>query len=412
MFGRVMHLVGGYPLKQRDLRVLYLVVFLSFVSGGLTFPLRLLYAQKHGATAFELGLMAAAFIAAPLISQFPAGALADRVGRVPVLIAAMAAHAVISLLYIVLVTPVEQIGLRVLEGMSVSGIQPAVNAYIADVTPEEHRSEAFSVWNAASNAGFLVGPLIGGVVAQRYSFAVAFGVNVAVEVVAVIIAWIWLREPVVHQHAAHLQRVSLRSLMSFPLICAYVAAINLQAVIGVFSAVWTIWLHDIGASFTYIGLTLTVFALPQIFFSAVAGRAVGRWGRAPVLMVGSVIIGIIYAWYGFTENLALVLVLGTVEGVIFMFIAPAAQSLLADASPLQARGRAQGVAGVIGAAGGAVTAFVSLPAYHAARPLPFVGLSVVMVVCSFVAAAGVIALERGGHLTGKPGPSRAEPESV
>jgi MFS family permease len=411
MVGWFVHLVGGYPLKQRNLRVLYLVVFLTFISSGLTFPLRLLYAQQHGATAFELGLMAAAFIAAPLVSQFPAGMLTDRWGRVPVLVVATAAHAVVSLLYIFLVSPVEQIGLRFAEGMTTSGIQPAVSAYIADVTPEEHRSEAYSVWNAASNAGFLVGPLIGGVVAQRYGFGVAFGMNVAVEVVAVIIAWFWLAEPSIHQRAGTSAIVSFRALLSFPLVGAYVAFFNMQAVIGVFSAVWSIWLNDIGASFTYIGLTLTVFALPQIFFSAVAGRAVGRWGRAPVLVAGSVLIGIIYAWYGFTENLALVLVLGTLEGVIFMFVAPAGQSLLADASPMAARGRAQGVAGVVGAVGGAAAAFASLPAYHAARPLPFVGLGIVMVVTSAMAAAGSIALERQ-EARALAGPSHAEPESA
>jgi MFS family permease len=396
LLGRLAHLVGGYPLRQRDLRLLFTVVFLSYAGSSITFPLRLLYARQHGATPTELGIMAAAFIAAPVVTQFPAGMLVDRWGRVPVLILAVASHAVVSLLYIFLVSPTEQIGLRFLEGVTTSAIQPAVSAYIADVTPEEHRSEAYSVWNAASSAGFLVGPLIGGVIAQEVSFAAAFGVTVGIEVIAVLLAWGRLREPLVHEreHAGSTGSGNWRRLISLPLAGAYIAFFSFQAVIGVFSAVWTIWLSDIGGSYTYIGATLTVFALPQIFLSAVAGRAVGRWGRAPVLIVGGALISGIYAWYGFTTSLWLILVLGIVEGVIFMFVAPAGQSLLADASPADARGRAQGIAGVIGAAGGAIAAFASLPAYHALRPLPFVGLAAIMMVSSCFAAGGALVLAR------------------
>src|SRR5436305_13509148 len=106
MLVRIGHLMGGYPFKQRDLRVLYAILFLSFLGTSITFPLRLLYAQAHGATPTELGLMASAIIAAPLFVQVPMGWLVDRWGRVPMLLTALACHAGVSALYLVLVPPV------------------------------------------------------------------------------------------------------------------------------------------------------------------------------------------------------------------------------------------------------------------------------------------------------------------
>ena len=77
-----------------------------------------------------------------------------------------------------------------------------------------------------------------------------------------------------------------------------------------------------------------------------------------------------------------------------MFQLPVAQGLLADASPPQARGRAQGISGSIGAIGGAAAAFASLPLYHAGRPLPFILAGVAIMAGSGVAAVGAVALVR------------------
>ena len=152
MLARLLHIFGGYAARQRALRLLFLSVFLSFLGTSVVFPLRLLYAQAHGATPAEIGLMAAAFLVAPLVSQLPMGWLVDRWGRVPVLMLGLISHAILSALYIAFNTPVELIALRFVEGISVSAFRPAVNSYIADVTPQEHRAEAYGTFSATLNA--------------------------------------------------------------------------------------------------------------------------------------------------------------------------------------------------------------------------------------------------------------------
>jgi len=404
VFSKIMRMVGGSALGRGDVTLLYAAMFLSFLGTSVVFPLRLLYARAQHATPVELGLMASSFLVAPVVAQLPAGWLVDRWGRVPVLMTGMVAHALISLLYIVLNTPLDLIGLRFIEGVSVAAIRPAVSAYIADVTPEDHRSEAYGVLSATFSGGLLIGPLVGGVIGQYLGFAAAYGVNVAIEVVAVGLIWGRLREPVVQKvevsgtgDLAAGRSVRWRRLLSLPLLGVYLAIFCAQSVMGMMGALWSIWISDLGGSEAYIGATFTVFALPQIFLGAFAGRMSDRLGRALLITVSGVLVSVIYVAYGFVANLGWIMALGVLEGIIFVFGQPAAQGLLADASPPEARGRAQGLSGVFGALGGASFAFASLPLYHVARPLPWILAGVVMTAGSIVAGLGALVYERRRH---------------
>lgn len=84
-------------------------------------------------------------------------------------------------------------------------------------------------------------------------------------------------------------------------------------------------------------------------------------------------------------------------GIVFQ--QPLVQGLLADASPVAARGRVQGVAGAAGAVGGSLAAFASLPLYHETRTLPFFLAAAVMALGAVVAAVGALAFARRRRYT-------------
>jgi MFS family permease len=163
---------------------------------------------------------------------------------------------------------------------------------------------------------------------------------------------------------------------------------------GMLSALWAIWLHDLGGSYTYIGITFTVFALPQILFGALAGRLSDRLGRAPLLLMSGLLIALTYTSYGFVTDLALIIVIGLAEGLFAAFQQPAIQALIAESAPPGARGRVQGVAGASGAVGGAIAAIVSLPLYHGSRPVPFVLAGVIIVLGACASSSGALVLAR------------------
>lgn len=393
-FGKLTRALGGYPLRHRQLRLLYAAVFLSYLGASIIFPLFMLYAQRRGATPVQLGLLAAAFLIAPLLAQLPLGWLVDHWGRVPVLLVGLIGHPFIMIFYVVFNHPAQLIGLRFVEGILVSAFQPAVSAYIADSTPVEHRNEAYGALNATLNAGLFVGPLVGGLIAQPFGFPAAFLSAFAVEVMAVPLVLRHVSEPPRQSSADVAGPTSWKRLLSVPLAAVYFVYLSGGIVIGAMTALWALWIHDLGGSYTFIGLTFTVFALPQVFFGAGSGRLAARTGRALPLLASGLIAGGIYVAYGFVTSLVAIVALGVVEGSVIVFQQPLAQALLADAAPPAARGRAQGLAGVVGAAGAASAAYLSPPLYHMSRPLPFALLGGVTIAGCALAALGAFSYER------------------
>ena len=115
------------------------------------------------------------FLCAPLL-----GALSDRYGRRPVLLASifglgcsLFTHALANSLTALLLV-------RIISGSTAASFSVA-NAYMADITTGEQRGRAFGMLGAAFGVGFIVGPVLGGLLSGysvRLPFFVAGGMAV------------------------------------------------------------------------------------------------------------------------------------------------------------------------------------------------------------------------------------------
>lgn len=116
------------------------------------------------------------FIASPVI-----GALSDRFGRRPVI---LASNLGLGLDYLLMALApalwVLFVG-RILAGVF-SATVSAAQAYIADITPPEKRAGAFGMLGAAFGLGFVLGPAVGGILGHydlRLPFFAAAGMSLA-----------------------------------------------------------------------------------------------------------------------------------------------------------------------------------------------------------------------------------------
>ncbi|WP_421931222.1 TCR/Tet family MFS transporter [Phenylobacterium sp.] len=107
------------------------------------------------------------------------GMLSDRIGRRPVLLISLFGLAV-DFMFMAFAPNLAWLFVgRVLNGLTAASFSTA-NAYVADVTPPQERAKAFGWMGSAFSFGFLVGPALGGFLADfdlRLPFLVAGGLT-------------------------------------------------------------------------------------------------------------------------------------------------------------------------------------------------------------------------------------------
>lgn len=107
-----------------------------------------------------------------LFSSFIAGSLADKVGRKVVMVISLAANGLIYLFMMRAETYAAFALLMFLTGLVNPLYQVGADAMLADLIPQEQRSDAYAINRMLNNAGFAIGPAIGGFLAgMSYDFA-------------------------------------------------------------------------------------------------------------------------------------------------------------------------------------------------------------------------------------------------
>jgi len=128
----------------------------------------------YGAMIVTFGLTQ--FVCSPLL-----GALSDRFGRRPVLLGSIAGLGSMFLLSALATSLTGLLVARILGGVLAANFAVA-NAYVADLTSPENRARSFGMIGAAFGIGYIVGPMLGGLLGSidiRLPFYVAAGLSAA-----------------------------------------------------------------------------------------------------------------------------------------------------------------------------------------------------------------------------------------
>lgn len=102
------------------------------------------------------------FVFAPVL-----GALSDNLGRRPVLLVSLAG-AVINYLVMAFAPQLWMLVLgRAIAGLTSANVSVAT-AYITDISPRDQRARRFGLFNAMFGAGFIIGPVLGGLLGDTW----------------------------------------------------------------------------------------------------------------------------------------------------------------------------------------------------------------------------------------------------
>jgi MFS family permease len=384
------------------------VIWLGF--GGLL-PVLPIYFKEQGLDLATLGLVIAAWPAARLISEPAFGWLADRTPRVPLMVIGLVAAGVFGALPLVWTGPIPFILLRAGAGLGAAIYDPAARGLLSDATPPDRRGEAFGLYGAAQMGGLLLGPSIGAFGADRFG-GVAFVFVFSALAAFIAAAGIGLRvreAPVVHRgehgpvsdrttlppDSPYVERRAATALVadreassSDPraarlLNRGLVAAIILNAGSyyggGTYEVIWSLFLQGLGADLTLIGLTFTMFAVPVLVLSPLAGRLVDRRGSLGFIVAGMILPAVAALTYTLIRDPVLAVPLILLEGTGFAVLSPALYSVVAANSPPGRSSTTQGLFGAAGTLGFIVASVTTGILAERSILLPFFTFAAVMV---------------------------------
>lgn len=280
---------------NRPLFIIFSTIVLDSIGIGIVFPLlpsllKTLSQQQN--VALLMGFFISCYAMMQFIFSPILGSLSDKIGRRPVLLISLAGST-ISYLLLAFSSHLSWLFIgRIIAGMTSANMAVA-SAYIVDISSTENRAKYFGRFNAMFGLGFIIVPILGGLLGQ-YGLQLPFLIAALLTGLNFLIALFALAES--HpQHVAIQNHASLNPFKIFKCVFTQRNLLPLLLIFFIFSACgeaygvcWALWGHDTfhWNSF-WVGLSLGTFGLCQVLVqSLLPQHAVKFWGERNTILIG------------------------------------------------------------------------------------------------------------------------------
>jgi len=280
---------------NRPLVVIFTAICLDAVGIGLIFPIlpRLLADVTHTQNiAPYIGIMTALYAVMQFIFAPVLGALSDNLGRRPVLLISLAGAA-INYGIMAFAPQLWMLFLgRAIAGLTSANVSVAT-AYITDISSEEKRARRFGLSNAMFGIGFIIGPVLGGLLGD-YSLRLPFVAAAVLNACNLLLAMFILPE----SHKPARKKISLAALNPLRplrwvfsmkgLLPVTLVFFILSATGEAYGTCWALWGFDAFRwNGLWIGLSLGAFGVCQTLVQALLpGPATKLLGERWAVVVG------------------------------------------------------------------------------------------------------------------------------
>ncbi|MCG7573349.1 TCR/Tet family MFS transporter [Phaeobacter sp. CNT1-3] len=302
-----------------------------------------------GQAAIWGGILASSFAVMQFLFAPMLGRLSDAYGRRPILLVSlivMAADYVVMGLagsvWILLLA-------RIIGGITAATHSTAL-AYMADISDGSEKAKRFGLIGAAFGLGFVLGPGLGGLLAE-FGARAPFYMAAALAFANAIFGWVVLPETVTEKtrRAFRLRGVNplsaFVSLSQMPMIRPLTMVYFLyQLATMVYPAVWAYFATErFGWSPGMIGVSLMLYGIGAAVVQGVlVGPVIARLGQRGAVMFGLTIEVVIFGVLGFISSGTITLILTPLMALGNVGL-PALQGIIAQKTPDDSQGEMQGV---------------------------------------------------------------------
>ncbi len=333
--------------------IVVLASFIGGVGGTLLFPFFALYiTQKFNVGMTTAGIILGLFSVFGLVGGMIGGALADKFGR-RILIIFGLVFGSISMIVLGLVNQLIVLyPLAIVIGILNNVGGPAQNAMVADILPEEKRQEGFGVLRVVGNLAWIIGPTIGGLLANR-SYFLLFVTNAVLSCAVAAIFYRFVPETKPQEPAKTKEESVLQTLVGYKIalrdyaFMAFLAASILMMVVYLQAYnTLSVYLRNYhGINPQGYGFLLTSSAITVVLFQFWITRRVKQFPPFALMGVGTVLYAIGFGMFGFVSAYAFFVLAIVIITFGEMIIVPTSQALTAHFAPEEMRGRYMAVYG-------------------------------------------------------------------
>jgi len=387
-------------MKNKPLYILLLTIFIDLLGFSIIIPILPVYSKELGATNIMVGIIAGSYALMNFIFSPIWGNLSDRIGRKPVILVSILITAFSYLLFSFATAIPLLIVSRIIAGIGSANIG-AAQAYITDITKPEDRTKAFGKIGAAFGLGFIIGPLIGGVILKHLGVQYIGYITMGLNIFNFILAAFILKEsnkdkkkdkPLFENPLKSvldgIKRPVLGKLMLISLL--FITAFSMmQITISVYwNEKYALNKAQISDMFAFIGLATV---LVQGFLVEKLNR---RFGEYKLLVIGCLLMAIgLYLlptapyerWFYVVEGIA-ILFIALANGCI----SPSIQSLLSKNAGEQEQGKILGVSMSVSSLGRVFGPYLGGLFYGMAQFMPYFMGALIMVAAWRVAKRFVV----------------------
>ncbi|AOZ94443.1 MFS transporter [Paenibacillus crassostreae] len=331
-------------LRNRGALLLLMInVFLVFTGIGLVVPIMPTYMTELNISGSIVGLLVAAFSFTQLIFSPMAGRLSDSMGRKKIIVLGMVIFAVSEWLFGAVSDTYLLFIARMLGGIGAACIMPTVMAYTADVTSSEERAKGMGFITAAITTGFIIGPGIGGILAE-YGIRVPFYAAAIAGAVAAVITALILPESLPaskrnKSKTVEKQKLSVQLMKSYrepyflSLIIVFVSAFglaNYETVFGLFVD------HKFGFTPKDIAYIITFGSISGAVVQAtIFGWILNRFGEKNVISFSIIIASLFIFLTLFVHKYWMIVVVTFIVFLAMDVLRPAISTQMSKVAPEQ-----------------------------------------------------------------------------
>ena len=340
---------------RRNLYVLWVIEFAAFTGLSLILPFIPLYVRELGVTEVaDVTRWSGLLLSGPFMVSFlvtPAwGNLGDRYGQKLMVVRALIGSSACYLGMALVGTVVSLFGWRLALG-GVSGFLAAGMALISVSAPDGQRGYALGLLQSVVPAAGLLGPLLGGVLADLIGYRAIFYVVSGVAFSGGIVAALMLTEPQ-GRHTAAPPRLKVRDNLQIAwrhdtLRRALIATVTSQALVTTLQPIFVLYVEQLGVEARLLSTTTGVLFAATGITSLVAapwwgrrGDRLGFHGALRVALLGSAVLLLLQ---GLVTSVLQLLVLRLLYGCFVSGVLPPLFGFMSEASPADRRGGVMGL---------------------------------------------------------------------